>query len=293
MLIENVLPRQGATLLYGLQKSGKSLFAAQTAVSVATGKALFDYYRVLQPGGVLVLQQDDPGGIGSFKQIMLAAKVTPDTPIIFVPKDKWFFLGPDMMAWLEEQITEENLKLVVLDSYTALRSNHPPGVDIVKHENSEMTQLDELGKRLHCLILLLHHDSKGSSSLDWSSKAGGSYAITMATESQIYIARYPDLPNERLVRLMGRSLDSLEMTLRFQKETLNYEWVLEGAGALHYAFIRDIQTEFKGQPFTAKNLYLNLGLARATAYRWLLILLRAGAVYKTGDDQYRLADGIH
>ena len=70
MLVEALLPKRGACLLFGAPKSNKTLLALQTGIAVASGKPLFDYYRVLEPGPVLVIEQDDPAGASSVKTIL-------------------------------------------------------------------------------------------------------------------------------------------------------------------------------------------------------------------------------
>ena len=52
MLIEKLLPTPGAVLLVGAHKSGKTVLAIQMAVAVASGHALFDYYRVPEKAGI-------------------------------------------------------------------------------------------------------------------------------------------------------------------------------------------------------------------------------------------------
>jgi RecA-family ATPase len=291
-LVEDLLPRKGATLVYGLQKSGKSIFAVQSAIAVATGVALFQNYQILKPGGVLLLEQDDPDGAASIKEILEVARVPLSAPIHFVPKQDCFYIGSEMLNWLDRLIRELGLVLIVLNSYTALRAPHPPGVDIVKHENQEMTMLDELGKNTSCLIQLIHHDSKGAAGLDWSSKAGGTYAMTMATESQIYISRYSELAidaRERHLRLQGRHLASRELALRFDKDIMSYELMLEGAGASLYPLILQLKSEFGTQAFNAKLLVETTGASRATAFRQIAALFRGGVLTRTGNGDYQLA----
>jgi hypothetical protein len=53
MLVENILPSAGATLMFGAPKSNKTLLAVQTGIAVASGHPLCDYYRVIEPGAVL------------------------------------------------------------------------------------------------------------------------------------------------------------------------------------------------------------------------------------------------
>jgi hypothetical protein len=104
-----------------------------------------------------------------------------------------FTFGPDFLTWLEGQITVRGLCFVVLDSYTALRGPRLASTDIVKAEQSDLTLLDGLAKKTGCAIVLIHHASKGSASLDWSEKAAGTFAMSAATEAQIPVARFPEL----------------------------------------------------------------------------------------------------
>ncbi len=91
--------------------------------------------------------------------------------------------GPELLNWLEQEITGRKLRLVVLDSYTALRGARRQGVDIVKQEAMELGELDAPGYVI-AAILVIHHGSKGSSGLDWTQAAAGSFAMTAATEGQ-------------------------------------------------------------------------------------------------------------
>src|SRR5690349_9593497 len=74
MLVEGVIPRAGATLMFGAPKSNKTLFAVQMGIAVASGHALCDQYRV-EPGTVLMVEQDDPAGAASLKDILLRSPV--------------------------------------------------------------------------------------------------------------------------------------------------------------------------------------------------------------------------
>src|SRR5579864_3021886 len=88
MLIDNTLPSTGATLMFGAPKSNKTLLAVQTGIAVASAHALCDYYRVLQPGPVLLVEQDDPAGAASLKDILQRSPV----PVAGIP----FYLAPQI-----------------------------------------------------------------------------------------------------------------------------------------------------------------------------------------------------
>jgi hypothetical protein len=211
-------------------------------------------------------------------------------PFFLVPKIPFTF-GLDLIAWLENKITNRSLRLVVLDSYTALRGPRPKGIDIVKAEQEDLTQLDALAKRTGCAIIVIHHGSKGSAGLHWTQQAAGTFAMAAATESQIFVARFPDLDGaapERLVRIRGRHSEDLEIVLRFRKETLDYEHVMDGGAASAYPLILQIRTEFGSQAFGPKELTHATGVSRATACRQLNGLLRAGVLTKRGYGEYVL-----
>jgi len=291
MLIEGIVAASGASLLVGAAKSGKTLAAVQMAISVASGAALYETYRVLTPGPVLFVEKDDPSGIGSVKTILQRSSVSVAGIPFHMPERIDYQFGLPFLEWLEGQIVRLSARLVVLDSYTALRGPRATGVDIVKAEQNDLRQLDALAKRVNCAILVIHHSSKGSAGLDWSEKAAGTFAMAAATESQIFISRFPELEGaaaERLVRIRGRHSQDLEMVLRFRKETLDYEHVLEGGAATLYPLLLQFRGAFGSNIFSPKELARATGLSIATSHRHIDRLYRAGAIQKRGFGEYVL-----
>jgi hypothetical protein len=292
LLIEDCIPRRGATLFTGVQKIGKTVLSTQFAIAVARGKPLFDNYRVLEKGPVMVIEQDDPNGAASIREILQAAGVARNEPIHFVEKDCQLVLGEEFILALEGRIKTEGLLLVVLDSYTALRAPRHSGGDIVKADQAEITLLDELGKRANCALVLLHHDSNaGRLTRDWASRAAGTFGITMACESQIHIARYGELAigaPERHLRILGRHFNTIEMTLRFNETQLAYDHILEGEAASVYPQILEIHTAFGSQEFTVQEYGQRVGISRMTAHRMALKLVRIGILQSTGWHTFHL-----
>jgi len=153
----------------------------------------------------------------------------------------------------------------------------------------DLTLLDDLSKRTNSTMLIIHHASKGSAAMDWSDQAAGTFAMSAATEAQIHISRFKDLDGnapERLVRVRGRHQGDLEAVLRFQKESLNYEHVLEGGAAPLFPLVLQLQTTFAGQAFGPKELSHSTGVSRATANRQIDRLYRANALTKRGYGEY-------
>jgi hypothetical protein len=294
MLIEGMIPMRGASLIVAAPKSGKTLLAAQSAIAVASGTALFQNYRVLQQGAVMMIEQDDPAATASIKDILQRSPVPVESIPFFLIPTVSFSFGEEFIAWLERETITRSLRMVVLDSYTALRGPRAKGIDIVKAERDDLTQLDALAKRTNCAIVIVHHGSKGSAGLHWTQQAAGTFAMALATESQIFVSRFSDLDSaapERLVRVRGRHSEDLEMVLRFRKETLDYEHVLDGGAAPAYPLVLQIRTAFENQPFGPKELTHATGVSRATACRQINQLFRAGVLTKRGYGEYVL-DGV-
>jgi len=285
MLVENLIPEFGATLISGPPKSNKTLLAVQMAVAVASGRAFMDFYNVLSPGAVMVVEQDDPAGGASIKDVLQKSTVPIDGIPFHLAVRIPFSFGPLFLEWLEREITTKTLKLVVLDSYTALRGSRGAGIDIVKVEQMDMTMLDELGKRTHCAILVIHHDSKGSKALEWTDQTAGSFAMTMATEALIHVCRFPDLDStapERLIQARGRHDEGVQTVVRFRKDSLDHEYVLSGGAAPLFPLLLQLRNAFGSEPFTPKDVTHQTGVSRMTAHRQITRLYNAGALKKNG-----------
>jgi hypothetical protein len=297
MLIERLIPMPGAILVVGSHKSGKTALSVQTAIAVASGCDLFNQFPILEEGAVLIVEKDDPSGQSSLQQYLRTAPamaVTAHWPIhvnVNVP----FPFGPYFLGWLESRISELKLKLVVLDSYTALRPHRTRGADIVKVEQEELSQIDSVGKRLECTLMVIHHDSKGSHGMDWSDRTAGTYAMGAATEGQIHISRFADLPvtaRERLVRFRGRHFSGFEGVLRFREDTLDYELAIEGPASCLFSEVLSLKNAFGEGVFSPKMIMLDTGMSQATAHRTIGRLLLAGALQKMGYGQYSLTKAV-
>ena len=275
------IPIEGLTLIVGAPKAGKSILATQVAASVATGTSLFDCYGVQQQGPVLIVERDDPRGPLALKSQLMKLAPDPQTPIYSTGESPEGF-GPAMAEWLEGQITKLELKLVVLDSYTAIRASRSGNPDIVKLERAELELLDSLAKRLGCAIVLIHHGSKSAADLDWTMSASGSFAMFAGTETLCHISRFSDMDGapERLVRMRGRHSGDLHLALRYIKSALSYEHIVEGPAAPLFPLLHQIKTEFGNQPFTAKALYQATGHSPATGYRLITKLRHAQAIVR-------------
>src|SRR5207253_1931256 len=106
--------------------------------AIATGTALFECYRVTEPGPVMFIEQDDPGGDASIQDVLKRSPIPTRGIPFFTALRIPFPLGPQFIEWLEHQIKSKGLRFVILDSYTALRPARKGGGDLVKIERDEL-----------------------------------------------------------------------------------------------------------------------------------------------------------
>jgi hypothetical protein len=299
MLFEDYpLPACGVTLKTGPAKAGKTVLAVQEALALALRKNLFGWYRVRKPGPVMVVEVDDPAGEDAIASIVQHSGGGPkDTPFFTVVNMPFTFGSVAFIEWLEKQINSLKLVMVVLDSYTALRGPRGSGLDFVKAEQAELSEIDALGKRLQCAIQIIHHDSTGKAGrgLEWTQSAAGSFAMSCATEAQMQVSRFAELDikaPERLIRIRGRHAADTHLVIRYRKETEDYDFVLENSAAELFPLLKQIHAEFADKTFAPADLAESTGLSRQTITRKIERLREANLLIRLKYGQYRIASGL-
>jgi hypothetical protein len=297
MLIENVLATPGLVMLTGSQRSGKTVIAAQMAIAVMTKHPFMDNWRITEKSPVIIVELDDQGGDWSMQDYLAKSPVPVNKlPLRFYgPKNPVPYRFGDLFwKWLESELVETGARLVVLDSYTALRPPRKPG-DIVKTESEELLHLDALAKHYGCTILLLHHVSMSKLMMNWTDQGAGTYAIGHAAEATLHISRFQDLSGnapERLLQGRPRHGQDLAAVVRFREPTLDYELIFEGGGSPFYPDILHMAGEFEDRLFTPKDLYHELGMARQTATKLINRLALDDVLVRCGRGEYRLSTAV-
>jgi hypothetical protein len=290
-IVDGILLSPGLTLVSAAPKAGKTIFSVQLAFSVASRRPLFDYFSTTKQLGVLILEWDDPQGDAALKAFVERypgrdnQPAVDEGPLYFCsrPKPMLTLSDPLFLPWLKAQIEQYSIGVVVLDSYTALRGLRS-GQDVVKLEAHEMTLLADLASELRIAIVLIHHDSKSSAHLDWSSRTAGSFAVGAAVDTLIRLSRFDDLDEgdgARLVQIRGRHLAGKTMVLRFREASLDFDLIYEGPVASLYPELKLLHDQFRGVAFTIKDVTSKTGWATSTGYNYLRKLTRAGILKKT------------
>jgi hypothetical protein len=80
------------------------------------------------------------------------------------------------------------------------------------------------------------------------------------------------------------------MVLRFRKDTLDYEHVLEGGAATSYPLLLELRSAFGNKTFSPKDLSHSLGISIRSAHRQLDRLYRADAIIRRAYGEYALKE---
>lgn len=285
--IEECLPSPGLVLLVGESKSGKTVLGMQMVMTCANQLSLFDNYSAKQANG-LIVEWDDRRGKASIKEFVERTRASrSNQPIGYSVNEQidldFTLADPEFAPWLRKLIQKHQAKVVLLDSYTALRGFHSGGRDVVKVEAAELLLLHQLALEMNCAVLLIHHTSKGSAHLDRHSRAAGSFAMQAVSEAQIVVERFRDLSEAdpmRLVSVRGRHLRGTQMALRFREESLDFDWVLDGPAAEEFPRLRLLLHAFRGKSFSAADVTKEIGWAKTQVYGLMSRLLASGVVTK-------------
>jgi AAA domain/Bifunctional DNA primase/polymerase, N-terminal len=299
MLIDGFLVREGVVLIVGSHKTGKTILAAQISVAVASGQALMQWWPVKEKGPVIVVEMDDPAGEQNFHTYFKKSPIpTRGLDIqVFTQSDLGgLTLGVEFLDWLEFEIKKRKPRLIVLDSYSALRGHRKVGGDIVKIEGDEISLLNRLCHKHDCVIGLLHHVSGGRRAMDWADQSGGTFQMGASSVGMIHISRFahklPDSAPERLIHGRPRMGREVAATVRFRESSFDYEMVLSGDAAPFYPSLRQIADEIGSSVFTPKTLYQVLGVARSTAMELLSQLGRTDGLMRINPGEYRLSPSL-
>jgi hypothetical protein len=185
------LLRQGETLtVIANPKAGKSWLATDVALSVATGRPLFETFFT-QPGSVLVLDNElHPQTVADRNRKVTAARGIGASEIsdrVCIECLRGRLLDIFAMQSYFDGLAPGQFQVIILD---ALYRFLPAGTD--ENNNAQMAavfnQIDAYAERLGASFIAIHHTSKGSQSGKSITDVGaGAGALSRATDSHLIL----------------------------------------------------------------------------------------------------------
>lgn len=187
-LVQHIVPKQGATLVYGLPKELKSWLGLQLAIDVAAGheKAL-DYFPVPRAARVLYIQVEDRDPLTRERLAMVTQsgslrRYRTLTNLRIVPRCGLNLSDQQWVALLKQEIKKYKPELVIMDVFRRLFHGNPSAAEEVA---AFVRVLDDLRDTHGCAIVLVHHSRKSSEG-EMQAKALGSVNLTGWAEALLF-----------------------------------------------------------------------------------------------------------
>lgn len=289
-LLEPLLLRGVATILYGEGGAGKSTLTAAMAVSVATGIPLLDGWAVERPCPVLVLDWEADGDDwNDIVATIRAGMSVPEPPIYHLPCSQSL---PGQLHRVAREIDDKGIGLVIVDSVGLATPAAREGTDA----NESALRLFASLRLLGVTSLLIDHVAKsalgneGSSTGPYGSvyktnSARAVYELRSAPEADPDGTRHLALIHRKGNRTARQAPMGIKVTRDDQHIFLEAEPVddsprLASALSLQERIKRTL-LEAK-RPMTAKELASDLGASSAvintTLMRATSLFVKAGTV---------------
>jgi hypothetical protein len=214
-LVDGILTEGAVGFIAGEPKSYKSWLGLDLALSVATGGNFLDYFRVVKPGPVLYIQEEDTptilkdrtGKIWESKKTDRVRMV--DGELVWLPSDGNEEFDPDILAYIQQGFTisdggwqewldntmatgldGEPFRLVVMDTLMMVAG------DVDENRSQEMTTkifkpMKQIMRKHGASLQVVHHmrktDPRAGNGLRGGQKMLGSVANHAWSEDSMYL----------------------------------------------------------------------------------------------------------
>lgn len=209
-LVEGFWGRRSHGIVAGQPKVFKSTFVHDLAVSVASGKPFLGKYPVVEPGPVILIQNENADWLmkdrtekivaqrdlgGKIKHIsdrkIRVEMFPPEIPLYSINQQGFSFSNNSDLEQIEELIKEIKPVLVIFDPLYLMFGG---SLNSAEELNPILNWLLSLKNDYKTGVLLVHHYNKGTDDNRGGQKMLGSVALHGWVESAWYLRRNPDQP---------------------------------------------------------------------------------------------------
>ncbi|ASZ76656.1 hypothetical protein [Clostridium phage CP3] len=212
-LVQGFWGRRSHGIVAGQPKVFKSTFTQDLAISVASGRPFLGQYPVLEPGPVIVVQNENAdwimrdrtekiishrgvvGNVDIKGKRRLKVRFAPDLPITFINQQGFMLDEESHRKQIEELIDEIKPVLVIFDPlYLMFSGDLNNAADL----NPVLQWCLKLKNEKHTGVMLIHHYNKGGNATQTrgGQKMAGSFILHGWVESALYLKRPDDLEDD-------------------------------------------------------------------------------------------------
>ena len=210
-LVKGFWGRRSHGIVAGMPKTMKSTLTHDLAISVASGKPFLGKYGVLDPGPVIVIQNENAdyimrdrtekllvgrgltGQVNKSTQGGLTVEFPPELPIYFINQQGFSISNEEHRKQLEEMVAEIQPVLIIFDPlYLMFEGDINSAQDL----NPALNWLLSLKNTYSTAVILVHHYNKGGSNqAKGGARMAGSIFLYGWIESAWYLSKEEDDPD--------------------------------------------------------------------------------------------------
>ena len=215
--VESILP-EGASLLAGKPKTGKSILSLNIGIAVSRGDKALESFNV-KSGSVIYLALEDTKARLQHRLItMLEGKPAPKNLHLY---PEWSRMGQNGLTLLDQEIQKfGDVTLVIIDTLAKFRP-----VDSKKNQTHyerdyhDLSRIKALAEKYNLSALVVHHLRKMSAE-DIFDTISGTLGLTGAVDSTLILTR--SSRNTEL-HIDGRDVEKDEYALKFNPDNLSWK----------------------------------------------------------------------
>jgi hypothetical protein len=288
--VPGILP-QGAALLVGPPKIGKSRLILQLGCAVAYGGVALSHTEVAQ-GGVLVLAlEDGQRRLHERLSALLSGETTP-WPESLAFATEWSTLNEGGAEELDEYLTaHQDTRLVIVDVLQMIRPPTSSKQNAYAADYAAMRILKGIADRHDVTVLILHHTRKMDAS-DPLDLVSGTNGLAGAVDSVLILQREPN-GSDATLYLRGRDVEEAQFKLAYDR--VRGAWNIVGDTRPHPLSVtreKIISALEEAWPKTMspKEVVAATGLSENVVSQRLHHLEQAGQIRRIQRGQYTLVD---
>ena len=218
--VRDLIP-EGAIILAGKPKLGKSFLALHIALAVGLGERVLDALPTIE-GDVLYLALEDNERRLQRRIRQMLGRVAPSR-VDFACQCPRLDQGGLVVIrkWL---LSHPGARLVVIDTLAKVRPPRSQGRGIYDDDYACVASLKTLADEFRVAVLIVHHERKAQAD-DFLDSVSGTAGITGAADT-VFVLRRERAQADGVLYVTGRDIEEAELALRF--DTATGRWALLG-----------------------------------------------------------------
>jgi hypothetical protein len=275
---------EGSNLLCGPPKLGKSWFALNLALAVASGGRALGRIDVEQ-GDVLYLALEDTARrLQSRLKIVLAGEEPPTRLTLETHCDPLTHGGTELIEdWLD---MHPLARLVNIDVFTRVRGLTDDRANRYESDYVAMAQIKDIADRYGVAFLIVHHTRKASAD-DFLDSVSGTHGIAGAADAVLILTRSRGSA-EAVLKVTGRDVEEAEYALNFAADIGTWQLLDGPAGDYELGDTRRriLHLVRETEPLTPSQISDALDLTLNTVKSTVRRMAEAGQLHTDGSGRY-------